>query len=46
MVNTVSLSWPHQFGTMPNAKLKHCTNLNTFKHKIKEYFLLQNKKER
>ena len=41
MVNTVSLSWLHQLGTTcgtPN-KLKCCTNLNTFKHNIIEYFL-------
>ena len=34
MVNTVPHSWRHQFGTTCR-----CTNLSTFKHKVKEYFL-------
>ena len=41
MVNTASLSWLHQLGTTCGTanKLKCCTSLNTFKHKIIEYFL-------
>ena len=38
--NCISFLAPSVWGSLPN-ELKRCTNLNTFKHKIKEYFLLQ-----
>ena len=38
MVNTISFLAPSVQNNLPN-ELKRCTNLSTFKHKIKEYFL-------
>ena len=35
--NCISFLAPSVWNNLPN-ELKPCTNLNTFKHKIKEYF--------
>ena len=43
--NNISCLATSVWNNLPN-ELKRCINLNTFKHKIKEYFLLQNNTER